>query len=163
MERYFEKVSRLVASILGAKQASEVDDVVQDVFVRVHRGISNFRSDSKFSTWIFRIAYNQSITYRSRFARRFETVTGDTALAVLSREENPAESLDNDQLRLILDKAIDRLPPEYQTAVRLFYWFDVPVAEISEQLGSPVNTIKSWLHRARKLLANDLEKQGHLT
>lgn len=159
MERYFEKVSRIAASILGKRHTADVDDVVQDIFVRIHRGISSFRGESRFSTWVYRVAFNQSNTHKKRISGRLDRVTFDSLSQVHSSEADPADLMDNDQLRLILDNAIDRLPSEYQSAVRLYYWFGVPVAEIAEQFAAPENTIKSWLHRARKLLAHDLKKQ----
>lgn len=162
LERYIEKVGRLAASILGPRLNSEVDDVVQEIFVRVHRGLASFRGQAKFSTWLFRIAYNQSITCRKRGLARLPEFHEEHKSAAVSRESDPSQLMDNAELRATLDLAIDRLPTEYQAVVRLYYWYEVPVADIAEQFGSPENTIKSWLFRARKLLAHSLEKESTL-
>lgn len=162
LNRYIEKVSRLAASILGTRLASDVDDVVQEVFVRVHRGLPTFRGDAKLSTWIFRIAYNQSITYKKRGLARLAVFQSPDSPEALEPECDLSQSMDRPGLRASLDRAIDRLPAEYQVVVRLYYWFEIPICEIAEQVGSPENTIKSWLYRARKLLAHDLKQELHL-
>ena len=118
-----------------------------------------FRAESKFSTWLYRIAYNQTLSYKSRLSVR-STCLGSEGLAnLVSRDGDPTATLNNVQLRTVLDAAIDRLPVEYQMAVRLYYWFQLPLNKIALLSATSENTIKSYLHRARKLLANHLEHQ----
>ena len=159
MDRYLVPVYRLSASILGTRQAADIDNVVQEVFVRVYHALPSFRAESEFSTWLYRIAYNQSLSHKSQLAWRPEHVGSDQVSDVISDDGDPTKRINNEQLRVVLDAAIDRLPSEYQMAVRLFYWFQVPISEISLLSTTPENTVKSYLHRARKLLASSLKNQ----
>ncbi len=155
--RYSVPVRRLIESILSPRFAADCDDVLQEVFVRVYRALPKFRAEAKFSTWLYRIAFNQSVSYKARIARH-ETKTNEM-VSDFPSDVDPAAALKNAQLRETLDAAIDRLPAEYQVAVRMYYWLHVSVDEIASISGVPANTVKSYLHRARKLLAYDLQQQ----
>ncbi len=159
LERYCSTVHQLAASILGTAHSSEADDVVQEVFVRIHRALPAFRAESRFSTWLYRIAYNQALSYKSRLSVRNARLGSEGLTNLVSRDGDPTATLNNVQLRTVLDAAIDRLPIEYQMAVRLYYWFQLPLNKIALLSATSENTIKSYLHRARKLLANHLEHQ----
>ncbi len=157
--RYCVSVHRLCCSILGSSRSAEADDVMQEVFMRVHAALPAFRNEAKFSTWLFRVAYNCSLSYKMRSPQLIVRLGTDRLTDIRSKESDPATACENSQLRSVLNSAIDRLPTEYQVAVRLYYWFDFSVSEIAVMLSTPDNTIKSYLHRARKLLAVDLKRQ----
>jgi RNA polymerase sigma factor (sigma-70 family) len=159
MERYYVSAHRLVSSILGSRFSGDVEDVMQEVFIRVHYALRSFRGDAKFGTWLFRIVYNQSLNYKSRALRQSAPVSTSQRLDLVVHHEDPTSALDNAQLRSVLDAAIDRLPTEYQVSLRLFYWFQLPIIEIASISAISENTVKSYLHRARKLLAHDLMRR----
>lgn len=156
LDRYQLSICRMVASILGPDLAGEAEDVAQEVFLKVHRGLSRFRSDATFKTWLYRIAFNTSVSFKTRHKRRGKRLTDVGLLDVESKSGHPSDQLAARERNIELDRAMEDLPVEYQSAIRLFYWYQIPVAEIAEQLGANKNTIKSYLYRARKLLASQL-------
>jgi RNA polymerase sigma-70 factor, ECF subfamily len=160
VRRYRAPVFRLAVSILGQEFGPEAEDVAQDVMVRVHHALRSFRGESKFGSWIYRIAFNQALNVKARARFRAPHV-GEQALAAT---ESPGRSAD-DQLearrrqRAVLE-CMFQLPEVYQSALRLHYWLGASMAEIAELLDAPENTVKSYLHRARKLLHAMLTERG---
>jgi RNA polymerase sigma-70 factor (ECF subfamily) len=160
VRRYQDRVFRLAAAMLGPALVPEAEDVVQEVFVRVHGSLDRFRGDSKFSTWLYRIAYNLTVNARLR-AKSRRTQSGVDVLAKFAHPaEGPAHSLEEVQRREVVEVCIGDLPLVYQTALRLHYWQGASAAESAEMLSVPENTLKSYLHRARKQLAHSLKLRG---
>ena len=153
VRRYREPVFRLAVSILGAGFAGEAEEIAQEVFLRVHHALASFRGEAQFSSWIYRIAFNMALNLKAR-VRYQAPHLGEQALAGMS---GPATDL---AVHLALMSAIDELPEIYQSALRLHYWMGSSVEEIAELIGVPENTVKSYLHRARRLLYGMLEKKG---
>jgi RNA polymerase sigma factor (sigma-70 family) len=87
-------------------------------------------------------------------------VTDRVLSAVTSPGLNQHDQLDAERRDQIIEACIRELPEVYQSALRLYYWLGVSVGEIAEQLGTPENTIKSYLHRARRLLGVMLKERG---
>jgi RNA polymerase sigma-70 factor (ECF subfamily) len=135
-------VRRLVGRLVG--RSGDVDDVLQETFLRVWRGIGRFRGDSSFRTWLTRIALNAAHTWRH--ARR--PVTGIPAEAA-DRMEAPS-SLREDALRAGLEAALARLSPDLRATFVLHESEGHSYAEIAEILSCPIGTVMSRLHRARE-------------
>ena len=159
--RHSETVFRLALSILGQGFAAEAEDVAQEVFLKVHHALPLFRGDAEFSSWIYRITFNQSVNLKAR-ARYRRPHLDDTALAhAIASEPGPhavAETAQRDQSLL---ECIEILPDVYQSALRLYYWLGASVAEVAVLLDVPENTVKSYLHRARQLLDSMLKERGY--
>lgn len=160
VRRYREPVFRLAVSILGQAFVPEAEDVAQDVMLRIHRGLREFRGDAKLGTWIYRIAFNQALNVKARVRFRAPHVSDDVLAASESAERGPHERLVEDRRRRAVAEAIDELPEVYQSALRLHYWLGASVAEIAVMLDVPENTVKSYLHRARKLMYAHLKERG---
>ena len=166
--RHDKRVYALIARILGPGAAAEdVDDVAQDVFVQAWRALPRFRSDARFSTWLYRIATNMAIKQWHRRKKQgqtiFETELPETVRAALAdpargpAEESALRARDRD-----LRAAIDRLPEKQRTVVLLHYFEEQTCEEIAQLLGCSVGTVWSRLHYAcRKLreLADWLEEK----
>ncbi len=157
VRRYREPVFRVAVSVLGPQFLAEAEEVAQEVFLRVHASLGAFRGQAKFSSWIYRIAFNQALNLKSRVRYhvphiRYQSLS-ETALA----------DADGQELLLseVLSDCVLRLPEVYQSAVRLYYWMEYSVPEIAAFLGVPENTAKSYLFRARQLLRAYLEKEGY--
>ena len=157
MRRHQDRVFRLAVSILGPRLVSEAEDVVQEAFVRVHYSINRFRGDANFGSWVYRIAYNVALDMKAKLRYRSQhsanNLVQDVAISTASGNR------DSEQ-REILEMCIGKLPEDYQSVIRLHYWLGRSVAECAELLGVPVNTVKSYMHRARKLLAQALKMKG---
>lgn len=158
VRRYREAVFRIAASVLGPAYLAEAEEVAQEVFLRVHRSLKTFRAESKFSSWIYRIAFNQALNLKAR--SRFKAPHLD--LEVSTDVEAEEDAMDGDPIRdQVLGECVLRLPEVYQSVLRLHYWMEYTVAEIGGYLSLPENTVKSYLFRARRLLRAHLENRGY--
>jgi RNA polymerase sigma-70 factor (ECF subfamily) len=138
--RFKRRVFSLVARIAGAGDAEEVS---QEVFVRIFRGLARFRGDSQLSTWIYRLAVNAALSHVERRPRRAE---GEEALAYIpAREAAPTDPY----LAARLERALVALPPGYRAVLVLHDVEGLAHEEIAEILGCRVGTSKSQLHKAR--------------
>lgn len=159
VERNAPMVLRLVSSVLGPFRDADAEETAQDVFLRVHEKIGQFRGSSKFSTWLYRVAYNVAVN-RSRTARlRLTHVTLEALSQAISGDDPLAMALDTETTAAIA-AAVDSLPDVYRSAVYLYYWLETPVEEIAILLGAPPNTVKSYLSRARERLGRALREKG---
>jgi len=160
VRRYRGPVFRLAVSILGQEFAPEAEDVAQGVMLRVHHSLRSFRGDAKFGSWIYRIAFNQALNVKARARYRAPHV-GDQVLATApSPERGPYDQLQHEQRQQAVLACVGELPEVYQSALRLHYWLGASVSEIAALLDAPENTVKSYLHRARRLLHAMLAERG---
>jgi RNA polymerase sigma-70 factor, ECF subfamily len=160
VRRYRGPVFRLAVSILGQEFAPEAEDVAQDVMLRVHQALHSFRGEATFGSWVYRIAFNQALNLKSRVRYRAPHL-GDDALATTPSQDRAADDAMQEQRkrRAVLD-CIAELPEVYQSALRLHYWLGASMSEIAVMLDAPENTVKSYLHRARRLLRAMLAERG---
>lgn len=146
-----DKIFRLAYSFLRDQASAE--EATQEVLLRIWKGLPGFRSESSLSTWIYAIARNVCITALN--GRNFQTVSLETPEA---RHQAEQQALD-DWLLPEQPKAADllnRLPAKYRQAVVLFYMQEKSYDEVARMLDIPVGTVKTYLFRARKSLAEEL-------
>lgn len=158
--RYRDRVFRLAVSILGQGFAGEAEEVAQEVFLRAHRGLASFRGDAQFGSWLYRIAFNQAVNLKARVRYRAPHVGEEVLHQVPSPGASPEERLQAARRNSMLSTCMEELPEVYQSALRLHYWMGESVADIAELIGVPGNTVKSYLHRARRLLHVMLHERG---
>ena len=161
VRRYRSLVFRLAVSILGKEFIPEAEDVAQEVFLKVHDAIGSFRGEAEFSSWIYRIAFNQAVNLKARV--RFRSPHADETVLhrTVSPGPGPYRQAETAQRDRALAECIQTLPEVYQSALRLYYWLGAGVAEVAELIGVPENTAKSYLHRARQLLHGMLKERGY--
>lgn len=135
------------------RNAEDAADFTQEVFLKAFRNLAYFEGRSRFSTWLYKIAYNTAVNsvtrkreYRS-LAEEDQVIDGDTPERSLLRAAAKEAVLD----------ALTELPDRYRICVDLFFFYDRSYQEIEEVTGFPVNTIKSHVFRAKKLLRDKLE------
>ena len=146
-------VRRILARMVSA---DDLDDLVQEVFIRVFRFKDEFREDSDWKTWIYRISVNTvQDHYRKEKWKRWLSF-GDEGEA---DAPDPADMADVMQNRQIIERALRKLTLKERTVVVLFYLEDATIEEISTALDLPEGTIKSRLHAARTKLQGFLEKE----
>lgn len=160
VQRYQSRVFRLVVSILGQEFAADVEDVAQEVFVRVHHGLKSWRGDAAVGTWVYRITFNHALNVKARMRFRAPHVPADLLALRASGAPSADEQMDTRRRNEAVLACIHELPEVYQSALRLHYWLGASLAEIAEMLDTPENTVKSYLHRARKLLHGMLQQRG---
>jgi RNA polymerase sigma-70 factor (ECF subfamily) len=161
VRRYRVPVFRLAVSILGREFVPEAEDVAQEVFLKVHHALESFRGEAEFSSWIYRITFNQAVNLKARV--RFRSPHADDAVLyrMVSPGPGPDRQAETAQRDQALAECIQTLPEVYQSALRLYYWLGAGVAEVAELIGVPENTAKSYLHRARQLLHGMLKERGY--
>lgn len=135
------------------RNAEDALDFTQDVFLKAFRNLSRFEGRSRFSTWLYKIAYNTAVNgvnrrreYRS-LAEEDPVIDGDT----------PERNVLRGAVRDAVLEAVRDLPERYRSCVDLFFFYDRSYQEIEAITGFPVNTVKSHVFRAKKLLRDKLE------
>ena len=162
-ENIVQQYEKLVFSILNRllDNRQDVEDVGQDIFIKVFRGLSGFKFQSKLSTWIARIAYHTGINYLKKNNLKqsyyFEEVLDDFYFT----EDTPELKLQNKELHLYINELIDGLPLQYKTVINLYHYNDFSYKEVATVTGLPEGTIKGYLFRARKILKEKLEVYGN--
>jgi RNA polymerase sigma-70 factor (ECF subfamily) len=160
VDRYKHMVFTLACRILRNREDAE--EIAQDTFVKAFKSLDTFLGDSKFSTWLYKIAYYHSLDKLKKKKRAIDTVSIDlkTPAKLQVMNEVLADLEQQDRSRLV-KAAIDRLTEEDAVIITLFYFEDLSIREISEiVLLSPQN-IKVRLYRGRKQLANLLNSSLH--
>jgi RNA polymerase sigma-70 factor (ECF subfamily) len=160
VRRYRGPVFRLAVSILGQQFAPEAEDVVQDVMLRVHHSLRSFRGEARFGTWIYRIAFNHALNLKAHVRYRAPHVSEQVLETTPSPERGPYDQLQDERRQRALLVCVGELPEVYQSAVRLHYWLGTSISDIAVMLDAPENTVKSYLHRARRLLQTMLAERG---
>ena len=153
VERYKGLVFALVARSIG--DTGRAEEVAQDVFVRVYRGLPSFRGESKVSTWIYRIVVNLLIAERQVPPTEPLEGTGE-----VPREFGATDrQFDELTLRDRMEKALRRLPVHYQVLVNGHYLKGMQYEELATALDLPLGTVKTHLHRAKRQLRRLLETE----
>lgn len=161
VRRHRDLVFSLAVSILGPQFLPEAEDIAQEVFLKAHRALDSFRGDAEFSSWLYRITFNQAVNLKA-LTRYKKPHVGETALLnLLSTDPGPHQKAENSERDRALAECIQKLPEVYQSALRLYYWLGKGVGEVADLLGVPGNTAKSYLHRARLLLHGMLKERGY--
>ena len=139
------------------RNRSEAEEIAQEVFLRVHGAVEDFRGEAKLSTWLYaitsRLCLNRLAAGERRVARE-----GQETLERLTADVDPAAQLERGELEAALQRAITELPEERRIVVVLRDLEGLPYDEIAEVLDLPVNTVRSRLHRARLDLKAKLER-----
>jgi len=153
--RYQKLVFRVVTQMAG--NTGEVDDLSQEVFLRVYRSLGTYRSEYRFATWLIKIATH--VCFDSFRRRRPVALEPEDAAQVSDPRPGPdvalAESGDLDDLR----RAVQELPEEYRAPLVLFHQQGLSYRELIEVLNEPESIIKNRLYRARRMLREKLIPQ----
>ena len=160
VRRYREPVFRLAVSILGPGFAGDAEEVAQEVFLRVHHALASFRGEAEFGSWIYRIAFNQAVNLKARVRYRAPHLSEDALVEAASGEPDAHQRLQDARRERALAECIAQLPEVYQSSLRLHYWMGTGLHEIATLVGVSENTVKSYLHRARRLLHVMLRERG---
>ena len=161
VDRYKDLVFALIARTV--QDRSRAEDLAQDVFLRVHRGLPYFRGEARLSTWIYRIVANVCAQTRGRGPRTTSLDELDAPDGSPARSRVMPSTKDRQfgdlELRDRLEKAIARLPPNYRLLVAAHYLRGVQYEDLAEALELPLGTVKTQLHRAKQQLRRLLETE----
>ena len=141
------------------RNAEDASDFTQEVFLKVYRNLSGFEGRSRFSTWLYRIAYNTAINDINR-RKEYRSLAEEAPGVEASDDETPERILIRNAARDAVLVSLKELPQRYRICIDLFFFYDRSYQEIEAITGFPVNTIKSHVFRAKKLLREKLEFLG---
>ena len=160
--KYQRRVFRLISRLI--KNTSEVEDVAQETFIKAFRAIQQFRGDSAFYTWLYRIAVNTAKNHLfskgkrpialSELAKNEDSESYDVIDAVSN--ENPEGNLAGLQIAEAVNNAVSKLPEELSTAVILREMDGLSYEEIAEVMNCPIGSVRSRIFRAREAIAQAL-------
>lgn len=166
VRRYERPVFGLVARMV--RDEAQAEDLTQDTFLKMFRALGRYDTALRFSSWLFRIAHNTAIDFLRQ--RRLLVVSptedddGDEHDPLQALPDPAAISPEHSALRSELaravDRALDRVRPDYRAVLVLRYQEGLEYQEIAEILDAPLGTVKTFLHRARRDLARELATAG---
>ena len=163
VQRYQRRVFNLVFRML--QNYEEASEITQEAFLAAWQGLRAFRGEARFSTWLYRIAYNCALKQLELRKREQALHLALQAEQTLEAEENTGhaahlEMLDNQEL---VQEQLSQLPPKYRIVLILRHLQDMTYEEMAEVLTMPIGTIKTHLFRARNLLKERLQtfEYGH--
>lgn len=141
------------------KNREDAEEVAQDSFIKAFKSIEGFKYESKFSTWLYRITFNNAIS-KTRNKKIFKNDLDDNVVDSVNHSHisDGLESLNRIDRKKILKKAMEKLSEEENLLISLYYFEENSIAEVSSITGLEANYIKVKVHRARKKLYNGLSE-----
>lgn len=160
--KYQRKLIRLLSRFI--RDSTEVEDVAQEAFIKAYRALPNFRGDSAFYTWLYRIGINTAKNYLVAMGRRAPTSTSmdaeeaeDLGESALLQDLNTPENLMmSRQVADSVNQTLDKLPEDLRTAITLREMEGLSYEEIASAMDCPIGTVRSRIFRAREAIAEQL-------
>ena len=161
--RYQKKLFTYIFHLVGNKE--ETEDILQNVFSKTYKNIEHFDTDRKFSSWIYRIAHNESVNFLKRKSKRYtiswdDVSTSKDKLDSASNEERPEEKMEHQEIMKEIEWALEKIPKKYQQVLRLRYFQEYSYEEMGKILDKPVNTVGTLINRAKKKLLEVVQQKG---
>jgi RNA polymerase sigma-70 factor, ECF subfamily len=159
--RYQHRLLGLIGRLV--RDPHEAEDIAQETFIKAYKALANFRGESAFYTWLYRIAINTANNYLVSRGRRPPDTDVDVdddeqveAQIALADHDDPESYLRRDELKKAIDQAIAELPEDLRTAFSLREFSGLSYEEITEIMGCPVGTVRSRIFRAREAIDNKI-------
>ena len=158
VDRYKDLVYTLAMRMVKNKE--EAEEVAQDTFIKAYKSLAKFKGESKFSTWIYKVAYNSCLDRLKKIKRQYNTVAIDeyTEHQVKSID-NALDKIEEQEKKQAIKACLELLPGEDSFLLTLYYFEELSLDEISKVTGLKPNNVKVKLFRSRKKLANVLKEQ----
>lgn len=155
--KYQHKVVNLVLRYVHDQD--QAMDIAQEAFIKAYKGLKNFRGDSAFYTWLYRIAINTAKNYLVSQGRRTPNIDIDAEEAeqyegatALKEYGTPEHEMLTEEIRMVISNAIDTLPEDLRTAIMLRELEGMSYDEIAEAMDCPIGTVRSRIFRAREAI-----------
>ncbi len=155
VDKYKDMVFTIIVKIVG--NAADAEELSQDVFLKVYHSLSGFQRKSRFSTWIYRIAYNTAITKTRK--KKFVMQSLDEELTESYTQDDIHENvyaLSPEQQKAFLDSVLKKLPENDYLMITLYHKEEMSIKDISEITGYSESNVKVKLHRIRKKLQQEM-------
>jgi RNA polymerase sigma-70 factor (ECF subfamily) len=158
VNRYKDLVFTLTLRML--KNREEAEEVAQDSFIKAYKSLNRFKGDSKFSTWIYKIAYNASLDRLKKNKKHYNDVPIDEFTEhQVKTIDNALDNLESKEQTKAIQDCIALLPSEDSFLLTLYYFDEISLDEISQTVGLTSNNVKVKIFRARKKLATILKNR----
>src|SRR5512139_2511124 len=156
--KYQHKIAKLISRYI--RDPDEVQDVAQEAFIKAYRALANFRGESAFYTWLYRIAINTAKNHLMAQGRRppgsdveiEDALITEEGAEALSDNDTPEGLALTDEIERVILEAIEALPEELRTAITLRELEGLSYEEIAESMSCPVGTVRSRIFRAREAI-----------
>ena len=163
VRRYQRPISAYVYRMVGDYEAAL--DLTQEIFMKVYGSLARYRSEFKFSTWIYKIAHNAAIDHLRRNAAREQSiikgsVTEPYELPIESGKLSPELESEKKERRVEIETVVRSLPAAYRELIILRHSQDLTYEEIVEVTGLPLGTVKNRLFRAREMMRQQFVQRG---
>ena len=163
VEKYQRRLTRLLSRMV--RDQSEIEDIVQDSFIKAYRAINNFRGDSAFYTWLYRIGINTAKNHLVKLGKRpkamndveIEEIENFEDAPDLRNHETPESTMMSSQIVAAVNQTIETLPDELKEAISLREMDGLSYEEISDLMNCPIGTVRSRIFRAREAIAEKLK------
>jgi len=156
--RYQDKLLRYVRYLTNSSEYS--DDIVQESFIKVYKNINSFKTEMKFSSWIYRIAHNETINRVKKINFGFLSFGDDLSEDLFPDSSNIEADYEKEETVKKIDFTLDKLPLKYRDALTLYYIEDKSYEEISDILRISVGTVGTLIRRGKKKMKDLLIKEG---
>jgi len=157
IDKHKEMVFTVAFRVLRNREDAE--EIAQDTFVKAYQSLKSFKKESKFSTWLYRIAFNSAIS-RTR-KKKLETIDLDYNIAEnysIDTIKDDINKLDFDEQKILISKVIGQLNEEDNLMISLYYFDENSVEEIAQIMNLSKSNVKVKLHRIRKRLYHDIQQ-----
>jgi RNA polymerase sigma-70 factor (ECF subfamily) len=168
MERYRKPLYHTMLKMV--KNTDDAEDLTIEAFAKAFKGLSKFKKEYTFSTWLFRIATNNCIDFIRK--KKLETLSisssfkddngEEVGLDIKDANRDPQEEAIRSQKIELMQLIVNKLPPKYQRLVELRYFKEFSYDEIAKEIEIPLGTVKAQLHRAKELLFDMVKDKRHL-
>ena len=163
VEKYNKKLTRLLSRMV--RDQSEIEDIVQDSFIKAYRAINNFRGDSAFYTWLYRIGINTAKNHLVSLGRRpkamnnveIEDIENFDDGHEMRSLETPETSMMTNEIVVTVNQAIEFLPDDLRQAISLREMDGLSYEEIADIMDCPIGTVRSRIFRAREAISEKLK------
>ena len=155
VDRYKSLVFGVISQVISDR--GRVEDLAQEVFIKIYKGLPSFRGDAKLSTWIYRIVRNVCVDHAGHERQMASLDERDEAGRLRHDPGAHDSAFDDFELRDRLEKAIRELPPEQRFLISAHYFGGAQYQELADILEMPLGTVKNSLHRAKARLRDLLE------
>jgi len=157
VERYERKITRYAKRFLFNYR--NIDDAVQDVFIKAYINIQGFDTNRKFSPWIYRIAHNEFINLIKKTGKEpLPLFDPDTLFPYLASNERTDKGLNDQEVKEEIEKCLGKLSPNYREPLVLYYFEDMDYKTIADVLKIPISTVGVRINRGKKILRKIYDK-----
>jgi RNA polymerase sigma-70 factor, ECF subfamily len=161
----YEAPIRRYVRRLGCKDAGDIDDLLQEIFIKIFINLNDYDSDLKFSSWLYRIAHNETVSFfRKKSVRpsvlNLDTEDVDTFFAQLADETDFVELVKKRDDARVIQEAVAKLDQKYKEALVLRFLEEKSYNEISDILKMPAGTVATLINRGKKELKSLLEAKS---